>query len=249
MAEYILNKSIGNDTNIKIETNDRDFFFKIEKTIQQYLSDGNENKEEFTNEDKITNGNEEKNEKKNEAEIELIKNRRNEQNPPKSIKTKYGNAYLSKGYYRISSMKYRGQQLHRLIYQDYHKCTIISGHIHHIDGNKLNNSPENLILLTPSEHAKITQTSIKYNHHGEVPLLPRNVDDDDYWNLSNDLSEQRNSVGYLHVYKQVCPNCSQGFTYKYTWRENNKLKTLESVDIKKLEAKVRARGLPWKKLI
>ena len=35
----------------------------------------------------------------------------------------------------------------------------------------------------------------------------------------------------------------------YELMVDNKLKTLESVDIKKLEAKVRARGLPWKKLI
>lgn len=35
-------------------------------------------------------------------------------------------------------------------------------HVHHIDGNKLNNEPENLIALTRSEHTKI--------HHDLKPV-------------------------------------------------------------------------------
>lgn len=74
-----------------------------------------------------------------------------------TIKTKYGTAYLDRGYYTISSSKEgnRGKKLHRLIYEDYYNTTIPKGmHIHHIDGNTTNNNPINLEMISGSEHNK-----------------------------------------------------------------------------------------------
>lgn len=262
MTEYIYNKQFPNETSIRIETNNRNFFIGIEQTINDFIT-------QFTNEDSF------KNEETNGFELtelnqnELVDLNRNEERrtvgnedrnrfenfcgneESSSISTKWGNAYLCNGYYRISSMEHRGKRLHRLIYEDYHKCTLLSNaHIHHLDGDTTNNNINNLKLVSPSEHAKITQENRKQKDYKELPLIADDcpVNDDYYWDYSNSLSEQRNTTGYLHVYKQVCPNCTQGFTYKYTWREEGRLRTLESVNINKLEQKVKAKGLPWQKL-
>jgi len=270
---YTINTGFEDGTTIKVETSNRKLFFRIEEIINNFQFQNEESnriepQNTFQNELDLNNGiektendgNEENfgigfekhdgNEPQSQIQNTSEKNSGNEPAPlPTSIQTKWGNAYLHQGYYRISSMEYRGESLHKLIYEDYHKCTVIYGHIHHIDGNKTNNNPENLILLTPSEHAKITQDFRKYGNRKENPLIPRvSEKDEDYWKYSNQLSVDRNTTGYLHVYKQVCPRWSQGFTWKYTWRENGKLKTLESTNIKKLEAKVKAKGLPWQKL-
>ena len=61
------------------------------------------------------------------------------------IKTKYGNASISNGYYNVRSNEhgFRGHGLHRLIMADYLGCGIPKQfHVHHIDGDRLNNSVE-----------------------------------------------------------------------------------------------------------
>lgn len=64
------------------------------------------------------------------------------------IYTKWGTARVRDGYYVVSRKK-----LHRLIYEDNHRCTLLpTTHIHHINRNKLDNSIENLIALSPAEH-------------------------------------------------------------------------------------------------
>ena len=72
------------------------------------------------------------------------------------LKTKFGNAYKRKdGYYQISSGSNQGKLLHRLIYEDWYG-TIPEGFcIHHIDGDKENNSPGNLMLLSKSNHHRL----------------------------------------------------------------------------------------------
>ena len=69
------------------------------------------------------------------------------------MKTKFGNAYKRRdGYYQISSGIHQGKLLHRLIYEE-NFGSIPEGFIcHHIDGNKENNDPSNLMLLTKSNH-------------------------------------------------------------------------------------------------
>ena len=59
-------------------------------------------------------------------------------------------------------------------------------------------------------------------------------------------SKQQNTTGYYHVIIQQGKNRKP--RYVYSWRENNKRKRLSSVDINKLEEKVKSKGLPWYKL-
>jgi hypothetical protein len=50
----------------------------------------------------------------------------------------------------------RTTKIHRRIYEDYHKVSLLPGiEIHHIDGNHQNNNIENLLAVTPEEHYNI----------------------------------------------------------------------------------------------
>ena len=73
-----------------------------------------------------------------------------------SIKTKFGTARIDKkGYYYISSRKEGNNSkfLHRLIFEDFYQIKLPKNiHIHHDDGNKLNNNIWNLIPMTKGEH-------------------------------------------------------------------------------------------------
>lgn len=63
------------------------------------------------------------------------------------------------------------------------------------------------------------------------------------------LSEARNTTGYYRVGKIKNLRCRQGFTYRYQYYDDDgKRHSIENVDIKKLEEKVKAKGLEWFKL-
>ena len=63
------------------------------------------------------------------------------------------------------------------------------------------------------------------------------------------LSEARNTTGYYRVNKCKCPTCKNGFRYRYEYYyDDGKKHQIYSVDIKKLEKKVKAKGLEWFKL-
>lgn len=185
--------------------NENNFPFKNEKWF------GFENENAFTNETE----NENTNEFKNENDSPNL--RRNEP----TLHTKWGTAKPNaNGYYRITSgiegnnMKF----LHRLIYEEYHKCTLLpQGQIHHIDNNRTNNCILNLELVSAENHL---------NHH--------NLD--------------RNSTGYYRVSKTKCSHCKQGFIYRYQYYENDVKKALFSTSLKKLEEKVKSKKLPWRKI-
>lgn len=66
--------------------------------------------------------------------------------------------------------------------------------------------------------------------------------------LNHNLNEskRKNTSGYFRVTKHKDKTCSQGFIYTYRYYdENKKRKSLQSVDIKKLEQKVKDKGLEW----
>lgn len=59
------------------------------------------------------------------------------------------------------------------------------------------------------------------------------------------MSKTQNTTGYYRVYKQNKKSCKQGFMWVYRYLEDGERKSIYSVDIKKLEEKVRAKGLEW----
>lgn len=63
------------------------------------------------------------------------------------------------------------------------------------------------------------------------------------------MSEVKNTSGYFRVDKPKKPKSKQGFTWRYSYLDNNKkFKSIESVSIEKLEQKVKAKGLVWKEI-
>lgn len=62
------------------------------------------------------------------------------------------------------------------------------------------------------------------------------------------ISKTLNTSGYYRVTKQNRKDCRQGFVWAYQYYVGKKQKAIVSVDIKKLEEKVRAKGLKWLKI-
>lgn len=63
-----------------------------------------------------------------------------------------------------------------------------------------------------------------------------------------DICEAQNTTGYYRVTKQKSKTYKQGFVWRYQYSENGKKKAIISVDIKKLEKKVKAKRLEWREL-
>ena len=67
--------------------------------------------------------------------------------------------------------------------------------------------------------------------------------------ISLKLSSKKNTSGFYRVYKVYKNNYKQGFYYCYRYyNQKGERKQISSVDIKKLEYKVKEKGLPWIKL-
>lgn len=62
------------------------------------------------------------------------------------------------------------------------------------------------------------------------------------------ISKSKNTTGYYFVSKTKRKNVKQGFLFVYSYSEDGKQKQISSTDIEKLEAKVKAKGLKWKKI-
>ena len=60
-------------------------------------------------------------------------------------------------------------------------------------------------------------------------------------------SKNNNKLGYYRVYKQkVKNNSKRDFYYSYRYTDDNgKRHKISSIDLKKLEKKVKEKGLPW----
>lgn len=72
------------------------------------------------------------------------------------METKFGNGHQrTDGYIQITSGPNKGKLLHRLIYEEVYGSIPKGYAIHHIDGDKTNNNPGNLMLLSKSNHHKL----------------------------------------------------------------------------------------------
>ena len=81
---------------------------------------------------------------------------------PNTMETKWGKVsfhYSNSGkpYYRTyrNNKKYPNKYLHRLIFEDFYGWIPDGYHVHHIDGNSLNNCILNLKLIRNGEHSKL----------------------------------------------------------------------------------------------
>lgn len=149
-----------------------------------------------------------------------------------TLHTKWGTAkVINYGYYRITSKINNGEQLHRLIYESVWGKIPEGYVIHHIDGDKTNNCILNLLMMEARHHNSL------HNKGRKIPL-----------DLCKKRSINTNSTGYYRVTKDKAKSCKKGFIYLYQYRVDGKFKKIRSVDILKLEEKVKSKDLPWFKL-
>jgi len=71
---------------------------------------------------------------------------------------------------------------------------------------------------------------------------------DDFDKQYQDVVRRKNGSGFYHVFKKECVSCVQGFRWVYYYDGFDGVKSLSSVDLGKLEFKVKSRGLPWFRL-
>ena len=171
--------------------------------------------------------------------------------------TEFGTASIEKaGYYRIISSKEGnyGKRLHRLIYEKHYGKIPEGYHIHHIDGDKLNNEISNLECLTASEHVSL---HMQGNNH----MSGKHLSDETKMKMSKahkgmlhsdehckNISKARNTTGFYRVDKHKHDEVRQGYVWRYRYYEGGEHKELCSVDIKKLEEKVRSKGLKGERI-
>jgi len=67
--------------------------------------------------------------------------------------------------------------------------------------------------------------------------------------ISKKLSEKYNTTGYYRVHIQHDKRYTQGFRWVYEYRIENKKQKISSVDLNKLEEKVKSKGLEWRRII
>lgn len=93
--------------------------------------------------------------------------------------------------------------------------------------------------LTGYKHTDESKQKISKVHKGKT------ISDE----TKHKMSESRNTSSYFRVSKHKDKTCKQGFIWRYVYLdEKGKIKEIVSVDIKKLESKVKAKGLEWRKL-
>lgn len=81
------------------------------------------------------------------------------------------NTFIGKdGYVRVTTKVpgHNSMYYHRIVFEEFHKVTLLpNSHIHHIDGNKLNNDISNLELKIPSEHISEHKKGTKHPFYGK----------------------------------------------------------------------------------
>ena len=100
------------------------------------------------------------------------------------------------------------------------------------------------------QHSQETKKKISESHKGKPGTMKgKHHTEETKQKISEYRSIYKNTTGYYHVTKKIDKTCKQGFLWDYQYRdENGKRKHISSVNIEKLEKKVKAKGLKWMKL-
>ena len=114
-----------------------------------------------------------------------------------------------------------------------------SGKNHPFFGHK--HTPETIQKMSEANSGR--NVSQKTRNKLSKALSGRELSDEHKINVSKSL----NTSGYYRVYKKDKKDSKQGFTWVYKYQKDGNRKEISSVDIKKLEEKVRAKGLKWLK--
>lgn len=170
-----------------------------------------------------------------------------------TLHTPYGTAKLKKhGYYQITSIKEGngGKLLHRLIWEDFYKKPIPKGYdIHHVDGNSTNNKINNLQCVFSKLHQRFHKKNRKVSDETCRKISEINKGKKETLQHKLNISKASNTSGYFRVYKKKDNTCTQKFRWIYSYHdENTNRKEISSVDMDKLEQKVKEKGLEWFKL-
>ena len=81
------------------------------------------------------------------------------------IRAENGSGYVTEDGYRMFHINGRDIFEHRLVLESvFGRKLLSSEHVHHIDHNKLNNSPENLMIVSNSDHKKYHATFRSSTH-------------------------------------------------------------------------------------
>lgn len=154
------------------------------------------------------------------------------------INTKFGNAKIYKGYYRITSRNEgnHGKYLHRLIFEDFYGFKIPKKYIiHHKNGNKLDNCILNLQLIEFKNHVKIHNTGKTNSMKGKNIKQSSKIKQ----------SKSKSSTGIFRLQKWKNKNVKQGFVWVYEYFEGKNRIILTSVNLDKLKEKVIKNNLRW----
>ena len=181
------------------------------------------------------------------------------------LHTKWGNARVSGGYYRITSKKegYGGKMLHRLIYEDFWGVKLPPQiQIHHKNKDPLCNCILNLEAMTMSKHRSLHQTGKIYSEGTRRKISESNkgkiLSNETRKKLSEihkgmkyseetykKMSKAKNTSGFFRVCKEKNIGCKQGFTWCYQYYDDGNHKSIRCVDLNKLKQKVLDKGLEW----
>ena len=92
-------------------------------------------------------------------------------------------------------------------------------------------------------HSEETRKKMSEAHKGENnPMYGKTLPEE----TRKKMSEAKNTTGFYRVIKAKRKSVKQGFLWVYKYFHNNKYKSISSIDLKKLEKKVKKEGLEWK---
>lgn len=126
------------------------------------------------------------------------------------------------------------KKLHRLIWEKHYDKPVPEGYvIHHIDGNKLNNTINNLQCVKECLHNKFHNNLKNFKDCGFIkPTSETKIK----------MSKHQNTSGYFRVVVRSRGNHDY---YEYHYYENGKRKSITRKSIELLKKQVLKRKLEW----